>query len=124
MWTLSLLFFLIVAVFFWIIKDYNELVQLKIRSENAWSDIDVQLKRRYDLVPNLEEVVRGYAEHEKKVFEDVTRLRSQAMQATETVERGGSENMFSSAIKSLFAVAESYPQLKADQNFRDLQKQL
>ncbi len=91
-----------VLLLIYIAITYNGFISLRNRAGNAWADIDVQLKRRYDLIPNLVEVVRAYAEHEKAVFEDVARLRSQAMQATETSERGGSENMLSSAIKKPF----------------------
>ena len=108
----------------WIIATYNALVTLRNRAGNAWADIDVQLKRRHDLVPNLVETVKGYAGHEKTVLEDVTKFRSQAMEAQTPADRQGSENMLTSALRSLFAVAENYPQLKADQNFRDLQGQL
>lgn len=115
---------LISAVIVYVIVTYNSLVALKNRGVNAFADIDVQLKRRHDLVPNLVATVQGYASHENSVFEDVARLRNQAMGAQSTDERSGAESQFAGAIKSLFAVAESYPELKADQNFRDLQSQL
>jgi LemA protein len=103
---------------------YNSLVRLRTRAKEAWSDIDVQLKRRYDLIPNLLETVKGYATHEKEVFEKVTEARSQAMQATTPVEQGKAENQLSSTLKSLFAVSENYPQLKASDNFLELQREL
>jgi LemA protein len=108
----------------YVAATYNAFVSLRNRARGAWADIDVQLKRRHDLVPNLVETVKGYASHEKSVFEDVARLRGQAMSAGQAEQRAGAEADFSQAIKSLFAVAESYPELKADKNFRDLQTQL
>ncbi|MDO8682729.1 MAG: LemA family protein [Armatimonadota bacterium] len=108
----------------WVVATYNGFVTLRNRANNAWADIDVQLKRRHDLVPNLVETVKGYAGHEKGVLENVTKFRSMAMQAQSAEERAESENMLTAALKTLFAVAENYPQLKADQNFRDLQAQL
>src|SRR6266446_5251016 len=103
---------------------YNGLVRLNVRADEAWSDITVQLKRRYDLIPNLVNTVQGYATHEKSVFEDVANARSQAMQAQGPADTAKAENQFSQTLKSLFAVAENYPQLKASDNFRDLQAQL
>ena len=108
----------------WAIAVYNALVGLRVRSEGAWSDISVQLKRRYDLVPNLVETVKGYAGHEQKVFIQVTEARSKAMQATGPKEKESAENMLSGTLKSLFAVAENYPQLRANENFMGLQKTL
>lgn len=110
------------AVFFVLL--YNGLIRLKNKVEEAWSDIDVQLKRRYDLIPNLVSTVKGYAKHEKSVFEEVTKARTAAMDASNPAEKERAENMLSGALKSLFAVAENYPDLKADQNFLDLQQQL
>jgi len=115
---------IIIVIVGYVVVTYNGFVSLKNRARNAWADIDVQLKRRYDLIPNLVSTVKGYAEHEKSVLEDVTRLRSQAMGIQNTEQRSGAETQLSGAIKSLFAVAESYPDLRADQNFRDLQNQL
>jgi LemA protein len=106
-----------------LIAIFNGLVTLRNRTQEAWSDIDVQLKRRYDLIPNLVEAVKGYAGHEKTVFEDVTKARSMAMQATGPA-RADAENQLSGALKSLFAVAENYPQLKANENFLNLQNEL
>lgn len=103
---------------------YNSLVQLRVRSESAWSDIDVQLKRRHDLVPNLVETVKGYATHEKSTFEDIAKFRSMAMQATGPVDKAAAENQLTGALKSLFAVAENYPQLQASQEFTQLQSSL
>lgn len=103
---------------------FNSLIKLKNKTEEAWSDIDVQLKRRYDLIPNIIETVKGYAKHESSVFEEVTRARSSAMQVTGPEGKAKSEDMLSSALKSLFAVAENYPVLKANDNFLNLQNQL
>ncbi|MEK7447223.1 MAG: LemA family protein [Patescibacteria group bacterium] len=107
-----------------VIYIYNSLIRAKIRVDEAWSDIDVQLKRRYDLIPNLIETVKGYAKHEKEVFEKVTRARTEAMGATDPATKGKSENMLTDTLKSLFAVAENYPDLKANENFLELQREL
>jgi LemA protein len=111
-------------VLVWAIAIYNALVQLRVRAEGAWSDISVQLKRRYDLIPNLVETVKGYAAHEQKVFIQVTEARSHAMQATSPKEKEAAEGMLTGALKSLFAVAENYPQLRANENFMGLQQSL
>jgi len=112
-----------VAVFF--AAEYNRLVTLKNRTDESWSDIDVQLKRRYDLIPNLVSTVKGYAAHESGVFEKVTEARTRAMSADGAPhDRIDAENALSGTLKSLFAVAESYPDLKANQNFIELQKEL
>lgn len=103
---------------------YNGLVRLNQRAQEAWSDITVQLKRRYDLIPNLVNTVKGYASHEKTVFEDVTNARSQALSANGVTETAKAENQFQATLKSLFAVAENYPDLKASQNFQQLQAEL
>ncbi len=103
---------------------YNGLVRLNVRADEAWSDITVQLKRRYDLIPNLVNTVKGYAEHEKSVFEDVTKARANALNAQGVAETAAAENQFSQTLKSLFAVAENYPQLRASENFQQLQGQL
>lgn len=103
---------------------FNGLVVLKNRAKEAWADIDVQLKRRYDLIPNLVETVKGYATHEKEVFERVTQARTAAMSATGLKDKAEAENALSGTLKSLFAVAESYPDLKASQNFLALQNEL
>lgn len=103
---------------------YNSLVQLRVRTESSWSDIDVQLKRRHDLIPNLVETVKGYAAHEKGTFENVAKFRSMAMQAAGPADKAQAEGQLSTALKSLFAVAESYPQLQASQEFTELQNSL
>jgi len=103
---------------------YNSLVRLNVRSSEAWSDITVQLKRRYDLIPNLVNAVKGYAKHESGVFEKVTEARSNALNAQGVEETAKAENQFSQTLKSLFAVAEAYPDLKASQNFQELQAEL
>jgi LemA protein len=111
-------------IIIWLLGLYNSLVRSKIRTDEAWSDIDVQLKRRYNLIPNLLETVKGYAAHEKDVFEKVTNARAAAIGAKGIEEQGQAENMLSGALKSLFAVAEAYPDLKANQNFLELQREL
>ena len=103
---------------------YNRLVRLRNRVENAWAQVDVQLRRRYDLIPNLVETVKGYASHERATFEEVTRARTAAQQATTVEQQGEAENVLTAAIGRLFAVAEAYPELRASENFRDLQRQL
>jgi LemA protein len=108
----------------WVIMKYNQLVGLKNRIENAWSQIDVQLKRRYDLIPNLVETVKGYAKHEQEVFENVTQARNAGLNASSPKAQGEAENQITGALKSLFAVAEAYPELKANQNFMMLQEEL
>jgi LemA protein len=108
----------------WAIIVYNRLIVLVNRAKEAWSDIEVQLKRRYDLIPNLVETVKGYAGHEKEVFEKVTEARTKALGATGMEEKAKAENMLSSTLKSLFAVAENYPQLVAANNFLELQRDL
>jgi LemA protein len=107
-----------------LIAIYNGLVKTKIRVDEAWSDITVQLKRRADLIPNLVETVKGYAKHEKGVFEEVTQARSAILGAKSVNETAQAENMLEGALKSIFAVAEAYPDLKANQNFQDLQAEL
>lgn len=106
------------------ILTFNRLVILRNRTKEAWSDIDVQLKRRYDLIPNLVETVKGYASHEKELLENVTKARVMAMQAQGVKEKEAAENMLSSTLKSLFAVTENYPDLKASTNFLELQREL
>ena len=117
---LVVLVFLVVLV----IVMYNSLVRLRVRCDSAWSDIDVQLKRRHDLIPNLVETVKGYAAHEKGTFENIARLRSQAIQATTPADKATAENQLSGALNSLFAVAENYPELKASEQFTQLQRSL
>ena len=103
---------------------YNRLVRLRNRTDNAWAQVDVQLKRRYDLIPNLVESVKGYAAHEKSTFEEVTRARTLAQEATGIAEQAAAENMLTGALRKLFALAEAYPELKASENFRQLQAEL
>ncbi len=103
---------------------YNRLVRLRNRVDNAWAQVDVQLRRRYDLIPNLVETVKGYAAHERGTFEAVTEARTRAQAATTVQEQAGAENMLSQALGRLFAVAEAYPELQADENFRELQEEL
>lgn len=108
----------------YIIASYNSMVKSRVLVEEAWSGIEVQLKRRYDLIPNLVETVKGYSTHEKQVFQEVVSLRTQSQQATTITERSQLEQGLSTGIGRLMAVAEAYPELKADQNFRQLQDQL
>ncbi len=115
---------IIAILVIFLIATYNRLVTLRQRIRNAWSQIDVQLKRRYDLIPNLVNTVKGYATHERETFENVTKARNMAVQAKGIDEQAGAENLLTGALKSLFAVAESYPELKADANFRQLQEEL
>jgi LemA protein len=112
----------VIAAFF--VTIYNRLVALRQAYKNAYADIDVQLKQRHDLVPNLVEIVKGYAAHESGVLEKVTEARASAMRATSVQDRGKAEGMLTAALGQLFAVAESYPQLKANENFRQLQSEL
>jgi LemA protein len=114
----------LVVIVFILIGMYNSLVQLRVRADNAWSDIDVQLKRRHDLIPNLVETVKGYATHEKSTFEDIAKFRSQAMQAGTPAEKAAAESQLTGAITNLMAVAENYPQLKASEEFTQLQGSL
>ena len=122
----ALVVFLIIigALFLIAIGMYNSLVTLRNRCDNAWSQVDVQLRRRYDLIPNLVETVKGYAKHEREVFEKVTQARAAAIGAQTVKDQGQAENMLNGALKSLFAVAENYPELKANQNFLLLQEEL
>lgn len=103
---------------------YNGLIRLRNRCNNAWAQVDVQLRRRYDLIPNLVETVKGYAKHEREVFQKVTEARAKAINAGTVKEQGEAENMLTGALKSLFAVVENYPDLKANQNFLMLQEEL
>jgi LemA protein len=114
----------LVVVVLWAIGVYNRLVTLRNRVDNTWAQIDVQLKRRYDLIPNLVETVKGYAKHERETFENVTKARAAAMGARTPGEVAQAEGMLAGALKSLFAVAEAYPDLKANQNFLQLQGEL
>lgn len=122
---IGLILLVIVGVIvLWLIAVYNGLIRLKNRVNEAWSDIDVQLKRRYDLIPNLVNTVKGYATHEKELFEKVTQARAAAMGAGSADDKAKAENALSGTLKSLFAVAEAYPDLKANQNFLELQREL
>ncbi len=121
---LVVLVVLIVLVGLYFIVGYNGLVRLRNRIQGAWAQIDVQLRRRYDLIPNLVETVKGYATHEKGTFEAVTAARANAINAQGPAQQAAAENMISGALKSLFAVAEAYPDLKANQNFLSLQEEL
>ena len=120
MWTLIILVALVISIFFL----YTNLVKLKVAADGAWSDIEVQLKRRHDLVPNLVETVKGYAGHERGTLESVVQARSQAMSAQGPVAKAGAENVLTGALKSLFALSEAYPQLRAAENFGQLQSSL
>ncbi len=115
---------IVAVILAWAIASYNGFVRLVNRTKEAWADIDVQLKRRYDLIPNLVEAVKGYASHEKEAFENVTKARAAAMGAQSVADHGKAENMLTEALKSVFAVAEAYPDLKANQNFLELQREL
>jgi len=115
---------IVVIFLFWIVYLYNRMVTLRNRINNAWSQIDVQIRRRYDLIPNLVETVKGYAAHEKEVFQKVTEARAAMASATTVAEQAQAQNQITQALKSLFAVAEAYPQLKANENFMMLQEEL
>jgi LemA protein len=115
---------LVVLIGLYLVVTYNGLISLRNRIENAWAQIDVQLKRRYDLIPNLVETVKGYAAHEKDTLEAVINARNQAMAAQGPHDQAQAENMISGALKSLFALSEAYPDLKANQNFSQLQEEL
>ncbi|NWG04754.1 MAG: LemA family protein [Syntrophaceae bacterium] len=122
--TLMIILIIIAVIIIAVVSIYNKLVRLRNTVKSSWSDIDVQCKKRYDLVPNLVETVKGYASHERTVFEKVTEARTMAMKANTPGEMAKAENMFRDTLKSLFAVAEAYPELKANQNFIQLQSQL
>ncbi len=115
---------IIVLVLVFIVGLYNGFVTLRNRAKEAWADIEVQLKRRYDLIPNLVNTVKGYATHESQAFEKVSQARSQAMQAGTPAQKGEAENALSGTLKSLFAISEAYPELKANTNFLELQREL
>ncbi|MDO8593622.1 MAG: LemA family protein [bacterium] len=122
--TTTIILIVVALVVLWAIYSYNRLITLVNYAKEAWADIQVQLKRRYDLIPNLVETVKGYAAHESSAFENVTKARAAAMGATGTAGKAQAENMLSGALKTLFAVSEAYPDLKANQNFLQLQKEL
>ncbi|QUH26480.1 LemA family protein [Serpentinicella alkaliphila] len=115
---------LLVLVAVWLISTYNGFVVLKERTNNAWSQVEIQLKRRYDLIPNLVNTVKGYATHERGTFEKITQARTAAMGAQSITDLSIAENQLSGTLKTLFAVAENYPELKADSNFKELQQEL
>ena len=117
-------FIILAALVLWTAWAYNNFVRLINRTKEAWADIDVQLKRRYDLIPNLVSTVQGYAKHEKGTFEKVTEMRAKAISAQGTATQGQAENMLTQALRSVFAVAENYPDLKANENFLELQREL
>lgn len=119
-----ILWIIAAAVVLWFVFTYNGFITLRTRAEEAWADIEVQLKRRYDLIPNLVSAVKGYASHESQAFEKVTQARAQAIGASTMTQHAQAENMLTGALKSLFAVAEAYPDLKANQNFLQLQNEL
>jgi LemA protein len=119
-----ILLIIIVVLALWVIFAYNRFIVFINRAKEAWSDIDVQLKRRYDLIPNLINTVKGYATHEAATFDNVTKARAAAIGASNIADKGKAENVLTGALKSVFAVAEAYPDLKANQNFLDLQTQL
>ena len=115
---------IILGIVAWIVGTYNRLVTLRNRAKEAWADIEVQLKRRYNLIPNLVETVKGYASHERELFEKVTEARSKAITAGTMKEKAAAENALTSTLKSLFAVVENYPNLQASKNFLELQEEL
>lgn len=115
---------IVAVVILWVVLTFNSLIRLKNRTKEAWSDIEVQLKRRYDLIPNLVNTVKGYASHENQLFEKVTQARANAISAKGAVEKAQAENVLSATLKSLFAVSEAYPDLKASVNFLELQREL
>ncbi len=121
--TYVILAIVLIAIVY-VVYLYNNLITLKNRIDNAWSQIDVQLKRRHDLIPNLVSTVQGYAKHEKSTFEMVTKARTQLMSASTVSDKAKADNMLTGALKSLFAVSEAYPELKANQNFLALQEEL
>lgn len=122
--TTTIILIVVALIVLWVVFSYNRLITLVNQAKEAWADIQVQLKRRYDLIPNLVETVKGYATHEASAFENVTKARAAAMGATGTAGKAQAENMLSGALKTLFAVSEAYPDLKANQNFLQLQKEL
>ena len=115
---------IIAIVILWFIGIYNSLIRKRNRVREAWSDIDVQLKRRYDLIPNLVQTVKGYAKHEKNLLESVTKARNNAMNAQDVKEKAQAENILSGTLKSIFALSENYPNLKANENFLELQREI
>jgi LemA protein len=123
-WVVIAIVVVLVLLLLWLVAMFNKLVRLRNRSENAWAQVDVQLRKRYDLIPNLVETVKGYAAHERETFEAVTNARVAAQQAQGVAEQAQAENALTAALGRLFAVAEAYPQLRATENFPQLQAQL
>jgi LemA protein len=123
-WVVIAIVAVVVLLLLWLVAMFNKLVRLRNRSENAWAQVDVQLRRRYDLIPNLVETVKGYAAHERETFEAVTNARVAAQQAQGVAAQAQAENVLTAALGRLFAVAEAYPQLRATENFQQLQAQL
>ena len=123
-WVVIVIVVVVVLLLLWLVAMYNKLVRLRNRSENAWAQVDVQLRKRYDLIPNLIETVKGYAAHERETFEAVTNARVQAQQAQSVAQQAQAENVLTAALGRLFAVAEAYPQLRATENFQQLQGEL
>ena len=121
---LYILLGILVLIVLWLVFTYNGFIALVNRAKEAWSDIEVQMKRRYDLIPNLVETVKGYATHEKQAFENVSNARAAAMGASSVADHAQAENMLTGALKSIFAIAEAYPDLKANANFLELQREL
>jgi len=124
MTTTTIILIVLAIIIIWFIAAFNGFVTLRNRAKEAWADIEVQLKRRYDLIPNLVNTVKGYATHESQAFEKVSQARSQAMQAGTPAEKGAAENALTGTLKSLFAISEAYPELKANTNFLQLQGEL
>lgn len=123
-WIFWIILVLIVIIILWMVGIYNRFIVLRNRMQGSWAQVDVQLKKRYDLIPNLVGTVKGYAKHEREVFQNVTEARSRAINAGTVDEQAQAENFLTGALKSLFAVAEAYPELKANQNFLKLQEEL
>ncbi len=121
---LYILLGILVLLVLWVVASYNGFITLVNRAKEAWSDIEVQMKRRYDLIPNLVETVKGYATHEKQTFDNVSNARAAAMGASSVADHAQAENMLTGALKSIFAIAEAYPDLKANTNFLELQREL
>ena len=122
--TTTIILIVLAVIVLWAVFAFNGLIRLTNRAKEAWADISVQLKRRYDLIPNLVETVKGYAAHESSAFENVSKARAAAMSATGTADKAQAENQLSGALKSIFAISEAYPELKANQNFLQLQQEL
>lgn len=122
--TTNIILLIVALIVLWVVAIFNGLVRGRMRVREAWSDIEVQLKRRYDLIPNLVETVKGYMTHEKDVFEKVTEARARSLSASGHAEKGAAENQLTGTLKTLFAVSENYPELKANTNFMELQREL